>query len=272
MFQPLANLIESFRPPSPKKVFFPSLSWNRKILLWYANKVVKQDSRIESLERLKELNELRKKGQALTFFSNHLTYADSHVIEVLFIRNGLTDLASHLVHIAGQKTLEFSRRALTRSLNTIRVYQPKAKIDKGFASKMNHRALKWAARQKRRGYSLLVFPEGTRTRRKKRFNLYGANPKATIYNRSSLVVPLAIMGPEEVLPLGSVLPQPATIRMRVGEPIDHAALESKIRAEAPEISDRELREKSMLHYMGKINDLLDPEYQYTGEEKTSTTS
>lgn len=265
MLQPIVNLIESLRPPSLKEVFFPSLRWNRKLLLWYANKVVKEDSTVEPLERLKELNKLRKSGHALTFFCNHLTYADSHVIETLLIRAGLEDLASHLIHIAGQKTLQFSRRALTRSLNTIRVYQPKANVDKSVASKMNHRALKWAARQKRRGYSLLVFPEGTRTRRQKRFNLFAANPKATIYCRGSQVVPLALMGVENVLPLGSFLPRAATVRLRIGDPVDHAALETELRKNHPDVSERELREKLMLHYMTLINALLDRDYQYTDQ-------
>lgn len=265
MLQPIANLIESLRPPSLKEVFFPSLPWNRKLLLWYASKVVKEDSTVKPLDQLKELNELRKSGKALTFFSNHLTYADSHVIETLFIRNGLEDLASHLIHIAGQKTLQFSRRAMTRSLNTIRVYQPKAKIDKAVASKMNHRALKWASRQKRRGYSLLVFPEGTRTRRQERFNLFAANPKTTIYCRGSQVVPLALMGVENILPLGSFLPRPAAVHLRIGDPVDHAILESELRKNHPDISDRELREKLMLHYMKLINHLLDPDYQYADQ-------
>jgi 1-acyl-sn-glycerol-3-phosphate acyltransferase len=262
MLAVFANLIESFRPPSVKEVFFPSLPVNRKILLWYAGRVVKQDSTIEGIENLERTNELRKKGQPLTFLCNHLTYADSHIIETLFIRFGVEDLASHLIHIAGQKTLHFPRRILTRSLNTIRVYQPKAKIDKAVKSKMNHRALKWAARQKRRGYSLLVFPEGTRTRSEKRFNLHAANPKTTIYCRSSLVVPLALMGGEEILPLGSFLPRPATVRLRVGEPVDHSAEEAAIRKEHHDITERELREKLMHHYMILINHLLSPAYQF----------
>lgn len=63
------------------------------------------------------------------------------------------------------------------------------------------------------------------TQKGKHFNLYGANPKATIYCRDSLVVPLAIMGPEKILPLGSFLPHPATVRLRVGDPIEHSEVE-----------------------------------------------
>jgi 1-acyl-sn-glycerol-3-phosphate acyltransferase len=109
---------------------------------------------------------------------------------------------------------------------------------------------------------VLVFPEGTRTRRQKRFNLHGANPKTTIYCRASHVVPLALMGVENILPLGSFLPSPATVRLRVGTPVDHNLLEADLRKENPAIGERELREKLMNHYMTLINGLLDPEYQY----------
>lgn len=261
MISAARNLFQSLLKPHIKKVFFPSLEFNRKLLLWYADKVVLENSIVEPKETLKQVDELRKKGTPLTFICNHLTYADSHVIEALLIRKGFRDLADHMVHIAGQKTFEFSRRVLTRSLNTIRVYQPKANIDSILKKKMNARALKWAAHLKRRGYSLLVFPEGTRTRLEKRFNLKSANPKTTIYFRNSKVIPLALMGSEKVMPVGSILQHRAAVELRVGNPIDHAELEKQFRANHPDQTERELRQNLMLHYMNQIDGLLDPNYK-----------
>ncbi len=254
------DLFESIRKPSTKEVFFRSLKWNRRIIFWYAKKLVRPDSTIEPLDRLQAINQLRKEKHAITFISNHLTYADSHIIETLLIRFGFRDLARHIIHIAGQKTFVITRRLFTRSLNTIRVYQPKARVDKTMKRKMNTRALKWAAHLKRRGYSVLVFPEGTRTRRQKRFNPAAANPKATIYFRDSHVVPLALMGAEKIMPVGRILQTPATVRLRVGEPIDNQKLEQSIKKEHPGIGDYELRQRLMTFYMGKVQDLLDPEY------------
>jgi 1-acyl-sn-glycerol-3-phosphate acyltransferase len=204
---------------------------------------------------------LRKKGHSLTFISNHLTYADSHIIETLLIRFGLRDLARHLIHIAGQKTFDFARRPFTRSLNTIRVYQPKAKVDKTTKRKMNQRAIRWAAHMKRRGYSVLVFPEGTRTRRQKRFNPGAANPKSTVYFRHSHVVPLALMGAENIMPVGRTFQRPATVRLKIGEPIDHDQLEQSIKNQHFGIGEQELRARMMAHYMEQIQSLLDPDYQ-----------
>ena len=262
MVESIKNLFESIKQPDLKQVFFRSLPLNRKLLLWYANRLISKESTIETVEHLKELNALRKSGHALTFISNHLTYADSHIIETMLIRSGFKDMADHLVHIAGQKTYELSRRFLTRSLNTIRVYQPKANIDSMLKKKMNSRALKWAARLKRKGYSLLVFPEGTRTRMAKRFNMKGANPRSTMYFRNSLVVPLALMGPEELMPVGRTLPHPGRIRLRVGNPVNHTDLEHEFREKKQHHSEKELQQALMSHYMNQINELLDQDYKY----------
>lgn len=263
MFSVLLNFFESLRTPPVKKVFFSSLPVNRKLVLWYAGHLVREDSTVETVDRLLAVDEMRKQGASLTFICNHLTYADSHIIEALFLRLGFRDLADHIIHVAGQKTYEISRRFLTRSLNTVRVFQPKADIDVMLKKKMNSRALKWAAHQKRRGYSLLVFPEGTRTRRHRRFSLHGANPKTTIYFRNSSVVPLGLMGSEKIMPVGRVLPLPSTVRLRVGVPIQHSTIETRLRQKYPHASESDFRQKIMICYMSEINSLLDPEYQYS---------
>jgi 1-acyl-sn-glycerol-3-phosphate acyltransferase len=262
MISTVKNIYESLRKPKLKEVYFRSLTFNRNLLFWYANKIVKKDSTVDSIDQLKQIDDLRRSGQPLTFISNHLTYADSHVIEMMFIRSGFQDMANHIIHIAGQKTFALSRRFLTRSLNTIRVYQPKANIDRMVKKKMNSRALRWAARQKRKGYSLLVFPEGTRSRMAKRFNLKGGNPRTTIYFRNSLVVPLALMGSEQMMPVGTVLPRSATINLRIGKPIKHADLEQELRQKHPEQSEKELQQTALQYYMNQINILLKSEYGF----------
>lgn len=227
----------------------------------YADKVVKKESRVETTERLREINALRKSGRAVTFICNHLSYADSHVIETLFIRGGFPDLAHHVLHIAGQKTYHIFRRFMTRSLNTVRVYQPGARLDQQFKRKMNSRALKWAAHLKRRGYCVLVFPEGTRTRRGVRFNLHRANPRTTIYFRHSWVVPMALMGSEKIMPVGRILQRPATVSLRIGTPVDYDAMESEFRTTNPDLSEKDVRSRLMLDFMNRINCLLDATYR-----------
>lgn len=259
--QLFSDFWETIRKPHVKKVFFPSIPTNRKLLLWYAGKLVSKSSRIEGEDQLRKINGMRQEGQPFTFICNHLTYADSHVVETLMIRSGASDLADKLIHIAGQKTFEIYRYFMTRSLNTVRVYQPKAKVSQSFRRRMNMRALKWAAHQKRRGFALIVFPEGTRTRQHSRFNLNAANPKTTLYFRDSNVVPLGIMGAEKILPLGSVLPRRAVVTLKVGEPIQHSKLEEEFRQRTPGIPERELRQQLMHYYMKQVNSLLTDEYR-----------
>src|SRR5205814_10360451 len=100
MFGAFSDVFKSLAKPSIKKVFFPSLAVNRKLLLWYAGRVVSADSLLETAEKLKEIDDLRKQGKSLTFICNHLTYADSHIIETLLKRNGFGALADHLIHVA----------------------------------------------------------------------------------------------------------------------------------------------------------------------------
>ena len=256
-----SEFFQSIRSPNPKQVFFKSLRSNRKLVFWYASRLVDRNSVIETVSQLQKIDQLRKEKTAITFICNHLTYADSHIIETLMIRNGFRDLAKHLIHIAGQKTYEMPRRWFTRSLNTIRVYQPKARVEKDFKRKMNSRALRWAAHLKKRGYSLLVFPEGTRTRKHTRFNPFAANPKTTIYFRNSIVVPLGLMGAENIMPVGKILQSRSTVRLRIGEPIQHEQFSERLKSS--ESTEREMRSLQMQEYMMRINALLDPEYKFS---------
>jgi 1-acyl-sn-glycerol-3-phosphate acyltransferase len=247
--------------PNPRQVFFRSLRSNRRLVLWYASKLVLRHSAIETVDRLQRIDQFRKEKKSITFICNHLTYADSHIIETLLIRNGFRDLAKHLIHIAGQKTYEMPRRWFTRSLNTIRVYQPKAPVEKEFKRKMNSRALKWAAHLKKHGYSLLVFPEGTRTRKLTRFNPSLANPKTTVYFKNSFVVPLALMGAEKIMPVGQIFQSRSAVKLRIGDPVDHEQLAQRLKTANRELSENELRSRLMHEYMMRINELLDPDYQ-----------
>ena len=261
MFQAVRNTLESLRTPPTKKVFFPSLSFNRKVLFWYTGRVVNEDSVLENIERLKQIEELRLNGKPVTFLCNHLTYADSHIIETLLIRNGFRGLADRIIHVAGQKTFEIYRRFMTRSLSTIRVYQPKASIDAALRKRMNPRALKWASHLKRRGYCLLVFPEGTRTRRFLRFNQLSASPRVIAYFRHSYVVPLALMGAEKIMPVGRLLPTRAAVRLRIGRPSDFTVTEKAYKENHSHQSESDQRRGLVLLFMKQINELLDPQYR-----------
>jgi 1-acyl-sn-glycerol-3-phosphate acyltransferase len=96
----------------------------------------------------------------------------------------------------------------------------------------------------------------------KRFNLNSGNPRTTIYFRNSVVVPLALMGSEQMMPVGRILPRQATVHLRIGKLINHADLEKELRQKIPEQTEKELQQTALQYYMNQINDLLKPEYSF----------
>jgi len=82
------------------------------------------------------------------------------------------------------------------------------------------------ARVLRRGV-VMVFPEGTRNRRPRSGRLYQWKPGAArlAYETKAKIIPIAIRGIEEVLPIGCILPRIGkTIVVNIGQPIDLSAI------------------------------------------------
>ena len=84
-------------------------------------------------------------------------------------------------------------------------------------------AYKRAAETVRSGISTVVFPEGTRSRTGELLPFKNA-PFGLAIAAEAPLVPLYISGTFGILPKGRFRLQPATIRIRVGEPIDTSAM------------------------------------------------
>jgi 1-acyl-sn-glycerol-3-phosphate acyltransferase len=87
------------------------------------------------------------------------------------------------------------------------------------------RSMEEAARRIRAGQSVVIFPEGTRTRdgrllpfKKGGFHL--------AMDSGADIVPVAIRGSREVMPRGAALIKAGTVTVEVGEPIPTAGLKS----------------------------------------------
>ncbi len=81
---------------------------------------------------------------------------------------------------------------------------------------------------KERGVSALVFPEGGRSQGQLKEFKDGAAYIAL--KAQAPLVPVAILGTREVLPMGSLLVRPGKVRLRIGEPIHTAGLTLQDRA------------------------------------------
>jgi 1-acyl-sn-glycerol-3-phosphate acyltransferase len=89
-----------------------------------------------------------------------------------------------------------------------------------------------------RGISVMLFPEGGRSQTGLREFREGA---AYIAIKAGVpVVPVAIMGMRELLPMGSIHIRGGNVVVRVGEPIPTSGLKSSDRAQLTERLHREI--------------------------------
>src|SRR5579863_4602111 len=99
----------------------------------------------------------------------------------------------------------------------------------------------------RRGYALVLFPEGTRREGLDVEPLHdGAMFVAA--RTGATVVPVGVGGTERVLPKGSRLPRPVRVRIVVGAPISAPRSEGRVSRSAVTAKSEELREELQAVY------------------------
>ena len=224
---------------------FPARPINRLIGGLFVGMFIHPKSIIEGIENLAEAQAAYRDGTPLLLICNHLSYADSHIIEQLLCRHGYRDFAWELYYIAGQKTYQtIWRRFFTAGVNTIKVIQATANES---MSKKRRQAIESFRSFKRTitKHPVLLYPEGTRSRTGR---LGSGVPALVRYIRRNLVLPMAIQGSETMLGVGHRFPKPGRVVLRFGKPFiaNHTFLENK----SEEIN----------LYLDKIADLLDPAY------------
>jgi 1-acyl-sn-glycerol-3-phosphate acyltransferase len=157
--------------------------------------------------------------------SNHLSYADANVIEVLLQRSGGARLANRLTAMAGPKVFTSrERRFSSLCFGTVKVPQS-AEVSSGEAV-LNGREVARAARQsidvaRRRlggGDALLLFGEGTRSR------TGGMQPMLAGVARyldvpGTWVLPVGLAGTEALFPVEDLGIRPARVDMHLGRPM-----------------------------------------------------
>ena len=110
-------------------------------------------------------------GAPLVIVTNHLSYADANVIEVLLERGGGADLANRLTALAGPKIFTSrERRFSSLCFGTIKVPQStdvaseEAVLNGREVVRAARHSIDVAHRRLQAGDALLLFGEGTRTR------------------------------------------------------------------------------------------------------------
>ena len=116
------------------------------------------------------------------------------------------------------------------------------------------------------GLDLLIFPQGTRSVPLTRGRI-GLAPVALRYKKT--VVPVGCSGSDRLYPGESPWAKPGRVVYRIGQPIPYGSLPDCTVSEPfepftphAEHTHRAVFQRHVDHVMDRINELLDPEYQY----------
>lgn len=207
--------------------FYPHDPLTRRIHHLLADRVLEPQSLLHGVEHV-----AAAAGGPIVIFSNHLSYSDANLLEVLLHRAG-QPMAGHLTVIAGPKVYSsLKRRFSSLCFGTIKTPQ-----SSGLSSEdavMNPREVARAARKSidvaharlRAGDALLVFAEGTRSRSNGMQQLLSG---VTRYLElpDTRILPVGLVGSEALFPIGDETVHSVQVVGRVGAPILASELEAQ---------------------------------------------
>lgn len=205
--------------------YYPPDALARRIHHVLAGRVVTGDSELIGRDRLEAVG-----GAPVIIVSNHLSYADANVIDVMLHRFGASELADRLTALAGPKVFTSrERRFSSLCFGTIKVPQStevssgEAVLNARDVARAARRAIEVAYERLLAGDALILFGEGTRSRDGRMQRML---PAAARYLEGppAWVLPVGLTGPESLFPIDGARLQPTRITMTVGQPIRSDAL------------------------------------------------
>ncbi len=168
--------------------------------------------------------------RSLVFVANHLSFADANLLEALLFQAGHEAIAARLTVLVGPKVYsEAYRRLASLCFGTIKTPQStsrasgEAVMPRREVAKLAADTLRTVAERHAAGDHLLVFVEGTRSRDAQ---MQRALPAVSRYlsGAETLVVPVAIRGSEQLVPVGEERIHRARVSVRLGRPFGGADL------------------------------------------------
>ncbi len=205
--------------------YYPPDPLARRIHHLLADRFLAADSMVLGIEHLRQVG-----GDPVVLFSNHLSYADANVMDVLLERFGGAPLAKRLTAIAGPKVFSDSQRRFSSlCFGTVKVPQSagvsseEAVLNPRDVARAARRSIEVARDRLGRGDALVLFGEGTRSRTGE------MQPMLTGVGRylgvpGTWILPVGLTGPDHLFPIGDATLHPARVVMHLGRPIPADAL------------------------------------------------
>jgi 1-acyl-sn-glycerol-3-phosphate acyltransferase len=146
-------------------------------------------------------------GQPLVIFSNHLSYSDANVLDVVLHDIGAGALADRLTVVAGPKVYSsVTRRFSSLCFGTIKVPQNSerstedAVMNPREVGRLARRSIQIAHERLALGDALLVFAEGSRSR-SGQMQQFLSGTARYVGPRNVWVLPVAMTGTERLFPI-----------------------------------------------------------------------
>jgi 1-acyl-sn-glycerol-3-phosphate acyltransferase len=204
--------------------YYPPDPLARRIHHLLAGRFLTGASRVVGIENLAVVTDA-----PAVIVSNHLSYADANVVEIMLRKSGAQRLADRLTALAGPKIFSSrERRFSSLCFGTIKVPQSadvssdEAVLNAREVARAARRAIEVAHERLEAGDALILFGEGTRSRSG---GLQRLLPAVARYLElpGTWVVPIGLTGPEALFPVDGVLTA-ATVTMTIGRPRPTEAL------------------------------------------------
>lgn len=226
----LTALLGQFAVAGDEYRMYPALPFARDMTRIYMGTLVPQWT-IDGREHLDAF--LASPARRRLIVCNHLSYTDTQISDVVLHEAGLTDVADRLVAIAGPKVYTDAwRRLAAISLNTRKTAQSSAvATEQGSLSprelaSVAIETLRDCERLMDEGYIVLLYPEGTRSRRGQLQPFLRAAGRYLQIDGLH-VLPMGQTGSERVFPIDDPLMYPNPVRVAFGPAFEGAQYPGK---------------------------------------------
>jgi len=215
----------------------------------------RENIRVDGLDNLRQAKDLKNQGKRLIITPNHSSHADTPVLGMELERNGLTDF----VFIMGKKVIDNPiTRVLSRAAPTILVWPEvlEAKDEEIMQKKeMNDSAAITIVSAMRGGWDVISFLEGTRAEQGVGLQHPAEGSGTYLGRRNSVILPVGLIGLDEVLPKKGRPHFGKQGGIRFGQPYDSFEL----RAQFKDLSNEEMKQAMAEHAMLEIAKCLPEE-------------